>query len=261
MVFTPELVMSGHWIKRNDYGVVRELKCHPDGTLTEWDPALPEHTWSGTWQIEGTCLHFQVMGYWMSVTDQSSEGWFSAVELPPEAQQLVPKPRGGMAMLGAPAIPFRVQHVGTLSLPFEIVEPRFPGRPNLPIIGPRHFVKAVTAILDELEEKAPYRYQQVVENLPQAKYDPEEVKRTHSDKHEAHAGGVFANDGSHPDAFMYLLLHETGHNVAGHYKSPGSELSVRVKEEQAHAYAELVFAELGRPTLFPQGFPHERYTT
>jgi len=123
-------------------------------------------------------------------------------------------------------------------LPFEIAPPRFPGRVDLPISGPRDFVRAVTAVLDELETKAPHRYREAVEYLPEARWD---------DTIEARAlsGGAFRIN-VHDPHFINTFLHEVGHSVAGHGITR-HDLSKEQKESEAFAYEDVVITELGRP--------------
>jgi len=144
-------------------------------------------------------------------------------------------------------------------LPFIPVPPRFPGRIDLPVSGPPSFANAINTILVELMIKAPGRYKEVVEFLPQAKYDPAELERQNGPGWAANAAGIFAVNGSNIDSFFYTVLHETGHNVAGHLQKPGANLPKTTKEAQAHAYAEAVLRELGRKTHYPDGYNYTRY--
>jgi len=262
MGFTSELVTQGRWTKRRD-GVSRELTCHPDGTLTEWDPARPHEKWSGTWDItrNGEMLNLRIGNYHtqIEVTDSGLIGYEA---VPREHVRVGEK---------TPVISFTIKHIleqhpvtdtpRRQYLPFLVAPPRFPSRADLPISGPRGFVKAVTAILDELESKRPNRYKEVVEYLPKATYDPEALKQASGEGWAGNSSGLFGVDGSRLDSFFYIFLHEVGHNVAGHHASPGKDLDRPVKEAQAHAYAEAVLRELGRKTIYPEGYNYTRYET
>jgi hypothetical protein len=107
------------------------------------------------------------------------------------------------------------------------------------ISGPELFCRAVLRVLDELQAKAPERYQEAVTDLPKAHYDPDAVHALYPNA-GAHSGGEFAVDGTGSyEGFRRLFLHEVGHNVARRERGDRSE-------EAAEAYAQQVAGELQR---------------
>lgn len=123
------------------------------------------------------------------------------------------------------------------------VRPR-PGRTQLPVSGPPSFVAAVNRVLDELRERAPHRYAEVLTYLTQARHAPE--LRSMTAPYQLVAGrsdGLFSIDGTDYPSLRFAFLHEVGHNVRGEFvdgrpRRLGSE-------EEANHYAETVIRELG----------------
>ena len=107
------------------------------------------------------------------------------------------------------------------------------------ISGPELFCRVVLRVLDELQAKAPERYQEAVTDLPKAHYDPDAVHALYPNA-GAHSGGVFAVDGTGSyEGFRRMFLHEVGHNVARRERGDMSEAA-------ADAYAQQVAGELQR---------------
>lgn len=118
----------------------------------------------------------------------------------------------------------------------------FPGRPQLPVDGPPSFLTAVRRVLRELQERAPHRYEEALRYLPQARYDPERLRRE-SPGAAGRSDGLFSIDGSNYDSLRFVFLHEVGHNVRGEFHD-GRPVRYS-NEDEANDYAHMVIRELG----------------
>jgi hypothetical protein len=125
-----------------------------------------------------------------------------------------------------------------------------------PVVGPIAFQRSVERVLDELLQHVPRRYEEVLMYLPKAEYDTSLVYAA-----AAISSGLFAIDGSGRSIFfytveqrkitvkntyayfLYVFLHETGHNVEYYRHRDQSEFA-------ATRYANQVLCEMGKPPLY-----------
>ncbi len=107
-------------------------------------------------------------------------------------------------------------------------------RAGFPILGSDQFQTTVNRVLDELEQRTPNRYREVLEYLPKAEYDPSII---HIPAHGL-SDGRFSLDGSDYGYFRWVFLHEVGHQVEGLNNHNWSQ-------EAANTYANQVIAEIG----------------
>ncbi len=115
-------------------------------------------------------------------------------------------------------------------------------RTDLHIVGPPEFMCSTYRLLDELKDKAPNRYQEVIQYLPQAVYESYLFPSA-----SGTSCGEFSLDGSGNDIgqvntyerFRFVFLHETGHNVKTNQNHDRSQ-------EEADEYAHQVIRELDR---------------
>jgi hypothetical protein len=105
-------------------------------------------------------------------------------------------------------------------------------RADFPIIdnGNPQFSPGVNRILDELEQKVPEHFREVLEYLPKAEYNASLGGYSYSD-------GRFSIDASRYENFRWVFLHEAGHNIRGKQNNDWSE-------EAANDYANQVTALL-----------------
>jgi hypothetical protein len=111
-------------------------------------------------------------------------------------------------------------------------------RDEFPIIdnGKPGFKERVNWALNVLAEKAPHRLQELVEYLPKIKYDSSLIN---GKSWKANSHGFFGYDLSDDEVALFVLAHETGHNVQIIQNNDSSE-------DAANHYAHEVMVELGR---------------
>lgn len=96
------------------------------------------------------------------------------------------------------------------AIPVSLKTARFPGRSreHFPIQGDASFVALINRILDELNEKAPDYYEQVLEYLPAVAHDISILPNI------GRSDGLFTFSENTPYHFArFVLMHECGHNV------------------------------------------------
>jgi hypothetical protein len=111
-------------------------------------------------------------------------------------------------------------------------------RDEFPIIdnGKTGFHERANWALDVLDEKAPHRLQELVEYLPKIEYDS---SLTDGNSWRAYSDGRFGYDLSDDDTALFVLAHETGHNIQSLQNNDSSE-------DAANRYAHEVMVELER---------------
>lgn len=123
--------------------------------------------------------------------------------------------------------------------------PRYYKRKSLPIEahGNQPFLDSIQRVLDELREKAPYRYEEVIHFIPKAEYVPSMTGTL-----AGRSDGLFSINGSGElragkwlntyEWYRFVFLHEVGHCVHTFLSNDHSETS-------ADAYAKQVLDEMG----------------
>jgi len=118
-----------------------------------------------------------------------------------------------------------------------------PPRTDLYVLGPPPFMHSVYRVLNELRDKTPARYQEVVEHLPKVVFDSSLESAGRSDGRFSldGSGHIYRGGGWYTvndyDAFRYIFLHEVGHNVCGKQRDDWSE-------DAADGYAAMVISEM-----------------
>lgn len=104
--------------------------------------------------------------------------------------------------------------------------------------GNSTFYWSVLKVLEELRDRAPKRYEELLTYLPRFVYDAQRLRRENGPHAAARSDGLYAIDGGQDfEFFRFLVLHEVGHSVAGR-RGDRSEAA-------ADAYANTVLRELG----------------
>jgi hypothetical protein len=107
-------------------------------------------------------------------------------------------------------------------------------RAAFPVVGSPSFVSAMNKVLDELEQKVPYAYRDLLDYLPCAVYAPEVLSPLGL---QGRSDGLFAVDGTQYVNLRWLALHETGHNIYGKKYGDWSEQSANCyADEVAHLF-------------------------
>lgn len=125
------------------------------------------------------------------------------------------------------------------------LKPKFSGRKRekFQITGSPEFVADVNWMLDYVRDRAPHRYIEILENLPKAEQRAHLGGNSASGYVIGRSDGLFVGDINRwgREFFLFVFLHETGHNVLNH-DSIGGDV-----EAEANTYARQVMDEIGRP--------------